>query len=141
MNFTSRMLRLAVLQLFKDANVDPGEALSLFELGDSWLATGLRASDLREGLHHLLDSGDLVGVNQGHKHFYSLTDKAHSGLHRPDGELCTMTVEEEAIFALARSRVRSGFRPEMRRRAEDLRDSGAELSLLAQGVPSHSPAR
>lgn len=118
-HISSHILRLALLRVFAEAGVRQDDCLSFVEIGERWLTTGLRASDLRAAVQDLVESGDLISKEQDNMLVFALSVWAHRGLYQPDGELQLATPEDEAILFDARYRPRIGYVVGLRRRAED----------------------
>ncbi len=123
-----------MLRLFAEAGVHAGDTLTFVEIGERWVQTGLRASDLRNALQNMVESGDIVSTERDHALRFGLSNWAFRSLHAPDGELQTATPEDETELFNARYRPRSGPDAGLRRRAEDQPPDAAAEPLLQRRV-------
>ncbi|HZR34995.1 MAG TPA: hypothetical protein VFA75_06435 [Nevskia sp.] len=119
MHISPQILRLALLRLFADASLSPGDRMDFTRLSALWPQTGLRTSDLRDAVRELLDSGELVGSGEGETLTLSLSPAGRCALSEPYGEVQMASFDDEATLFMAQHRHKAPRPPEERQRAAD----------------------
>lgn len=119
MHISSHILRLALLRIFADAGARAGDCVSFATLARRWIDTGLRESDLRAAARDLVESGDLVRVENGGATGLALSAGGYRAVSSPDGELQGASLADDTTLFEARFRHRDGGDRGLRRRETD----------------------
>ena len=74
MQISSTTLELAFSRILVEMKLKPGQPFDFASVRDQWQATGLRASDLRDVVHELMEKGLLRVANSERTLRFELTD-------------------------------------------------------------------
>jgi len=108
-----------MLRLYAEAGVRAGDWLSFVELGERWAETGLRATDLRNAVNDMVESGDLLASEHEHQLGFALSEGGYRAMMEPGGPLQNTSLDDDTILLNARFRPRKGLDTGQRRRVED----------------------
>ncbi|HZR35005.1 MAG TPA: hypothetical protein VFA75_06485 [Nevskia sp.] len=119
MHISSHILRLALLRLYAEAGVRAGDWLSFVELGERWTETGLRATDLRSAVDHMVEGGDLVASEREDQLGFALSAGGYRAMMEPGGPLQNTSLADDTTLLNARFRPHRGLDTGLRRRQDD----------------------
>jgi hypothetical protein len=88
-------LRPALLKAFMDSGARGGSWLAYSELATAWQRSGLRADDLRDAVHQMLEGGELLTSDRGGVLSLALGSGVLESLAHPGLELRLATLQDE----------------------------------------------
>jgi hypothetical protein len=119
MQIDSATLRLALTKVLVDGGAMMGRWLSYTEVAAAWQRTGLRGSDLRDAVHEMIESHDLVAADRDGCLSLTLDPSLRRSFIEFDAELTLVAVQEDVTLREAAQRELPQLDAGLRRRNGD----------------------